>query len=80
VFVVFGGVDIFWGPVMGALALTLIPESARFLQAWRMEFYGLVLVLTLMVRPQGIIDKTLIRRIGRLASLGRKPAWQGLNH
>ncbi|MBW1711874.1 MAG: branched-chain amino acid ABC transporter permease, partial [Deltaproteobacteria bacterium] len=31
VFVVFGGVDIFWGPVMGALALTLIPESARFL-------------------------------------------------
>lgn len=68
VFVVFGGVDLFWGSVAGALALTLIPESIRFLHEWRMEFYGLVLVITLLFRPQGIIDKTLVSKIGRLST------------
>jgi len=66
VFVVFGGVELFWGSVVGALALTLIPESVRFLKEWRMEFYGLVLIITLMLRPQGIIDKALVGRVGRL--------------
>jgi branched-chain amino acid transport system permease protein len=66
VFVVFGGVEVFWGSVLGAVALTLIPEMVRFLHGWRMEFYGLVLVITLLLRPQGVADKALVNKIGRL--------------
>jgi len=64
VFVIFGGVEVFWGPIFGALALTLIPESTRFLQAWRMEFYGLIVVMMIIFRPQGVIDKAMIQKIG----------------
>jgi branched-chain amino acid transport system permease protein len=69
VFVVFGGVEVFWGSVLGAVTLTLIPELVRFLHEWRMEFYGLVLIMTLLLRPQGITDKALVNKIGRLLTL-----------
>ena len=69
VFVVFGGVEIFWGPIVGATLLTLIPEMVRFLSDWRMIFYGLVIVGLMIVRPQGLIDKKLVNEITRY---GRK--------
>ena len=60
VFVVFGGMETFWGPVVGATLLTLIPELVRFLKDWRMVFYGLVIVLLMIIRPQGLIDKKVV--------------------
>jgi branched-chain amino acid transport system permease protein len=63
VFVVFGGMEIFWGSIVGATLLTLIPEVVRFLKDWRMIFYGLVIVVLMIVRPQGLIDKKLVRDI-----------------
>ena len=67
VFVVFGGMETFWGPVVGATLLTLIPEFVRFLKDWRMIFYGFVIVLLMIVRPQGLIDKKLVDMISRNA-------------
>jgi branched-chain amino acid transport system permease protein len=69
VFAVFGGVEIFWGPIVGATLLTLIPEMVRFLSEWRMIFYGLVIVVLMIVRPQGLIDKKLVNEI---TGYGRK--------
>jgi branched-chain amino acid transport system permease protein len=63
VFVVFGGMEIYWGSIVGATLLTLIPEVVRFLKDWRMIFYGLVIVVLMIVRPQGLIDKKLVRDI-----------------
>jgi branched-chain amino acid transport system permease protein len=56
VFTIFGGIQIFWGPIFGAFVLTLVPEFLRFIQEWRMELYGALLILMMIVRPQGIIS------------------------
>lgn len=65
VFVVFGGTTIFWGSIVGATLLTLIPEIFRFLKDWRMIFYGLMIVVLMIVRPQGLIDKKLLSDINK---------------
>jgi branched-chain amino acid transport system permease protein len=73
-FCVFGGVQSYWGPFLGALVLTLIPEAFRFLSDWRVVFYGLVLIITMVLRPQGIIDRELIRRIQDFCTVSRHRA------
>lgn len=56
-FVVFGGWTYFWGVFFGAASLTFIPEALRFLQEWRLVFYGGLLVATLLVRPEGLMTR-----------------------
>jgi branched-chain amino acid transport system permease protein len=63
VFTIFGGIQIFWGPIFGAFVLTLVPEFLRFIQEWRMELYGALLILMMIVRPQGIISLNSVRSI-----------------
>lgn len=59
--VIVGGIGNFRGPVVGAAILILLPESLRFLSLpdaqaanLRMLIYGLMLVLMMRYRPQGI--------------------------
>jgi ABC-type branched-subunit amino acid transport system permease subunit len=52
--VVLGGRTL-WAPLVGAAVLTLLPEIARPLADYRLVTYGLVLVLMMMLRPQGLI-------------------------
>lgn len=56
-YVIFGGRATFWGPVLGAIVLTLLPEMARGLDEWRSAFIGVVLLLLLVVRPSGILGR-----------------------
>jgi branched-chain amino acid transport system permease protein len=63
VFTIFGGVQIFWGPIFGAFVLTLLPEFLRFIQEWRMEIYGALLILMMIVRPQGIISLDSVQAV-----------------
>jgi branched-chain amino acid transport system permease protein len=63
VFVVFGGSEVFWGAIIGAALLTIIPEAVRFLKDFRMMFYGSIIVILMIFRPQGLIDRTLIDSI-----------------
>src|SRR6476660_1076012 len=43
--VVLGGAGSYWGPVVGAAVVTLLPELLRFVQDWRMTVFGSLLVL-----------------------------------
>lgn len=59
--VLVGGVGNFWGPIVGAAVLVAIPEVLRFIfipdaQAAniRLLIYGLLLVITMHFRPQGL--------------------------
>ena len=77
VFTIFGGIQIFWGPIFGAFVLTLVPEFLRIIQEWRMELYGALLVLMMIVRPQGIISldsvwsiEYAVRRLFRIKTTG----------
>jgi branched-chain amino acid transport system permease protein len=59
-FLVFGGAETFIGAIVGATLLTLLPEWLRFLNDYRMIFYGFLLIFLMIFRPQGLIDKKLL--------------------
>lgn len=63
IFAVLGGSEVVWGPVLGATLLTLLPEALRGASEWRMLIYGAILVLMMVVRPQGILDAHLVRKL-----------------
>ncbi|MDQ7093312.1 branched-chain amino acid ABC transporter permease [Desulfosporosinus sp. PR] len=50
-----GGAGTVVGPVLGAVALVILPEALRFLAAWRMLVVGVLMVVMMIYRPQGII-------------------------
>jgi branched-chain amino acid transport system permease protein len=54
-YVILGGVNNMWGPVLGAVLMTLIPEFVRGLAEWRTAFFSLLLILLLLVRPDGLL-------------------------
>ncbi len=58
-FCVLGGDKAYWGPVVGAALLTILPEIFRVLQDWRLVFYGSVLILMMIFRPHGLVGRTL---------------------
>lgn len=69
-FVLFGGVQTPWGAVVGATILTLIPELFRGVEEWRMLIYGVLIVIMMLIRPQGLITEHSIatcRRVMRKA-------------
>jgi len=55
-FPVLGGSQVFWGSILGAYLITIIPEVFRPLQAFRFEFFGACLVITMILRPMGLLD------------------------
>lgn len=63
IFTVFGGSEVVIGSVFGATILTLLPEVLRTLSDYRYIFYGIMLVILMAVRPQGILDLQLFYRL-----------------
>ena len=49
-----GGVGSISGAIMGAAALTILPEVLRFLQNWRLVIYGLLLLCVILLQPKGL--------------------------
>jgi branched-chain amino acid transport system permease protein len=52
--VVAGGMGSITGPVMAAIIFVAIPEVLRVANIWRLVAYGLLLVLIMIFRPQGL--------------------------
>jgi branched-chain amino acid transport system permease protein len=55
VFVVLGGLGSLTGAILAAAALTAAPELLRGLGEWRMILYSLLLIATMLLRPQGLL-------------------------
>ena len=55
--VVFGGMGNIWGVALGAALLGYFPEKLRFLSDTRILFFGLLMVVMMNVRPNGIIPR-----------------------
>lgn len=71
IFTVFGGSELVIGSIFGATILTLLPEALRFVNEYRYIFYGIMLVILMGVRPQGILDVHLMHRLrGKRAKRG----------
>ena len=64
---VIGGRDSLWGPVIGAVLITGLPEFFRPLAEYRLVIYGLSIVALMIFLPGGLSS------LGqRLPSLGRR--------
>jgi branched-chain amino acid transport system permease protein len=61
-FALLGGTGSPFGPVLGAVILTLLPELLRPLQDFRLVLNGLIIVLVVLFLPRGL----LAWRIGRV--------------
>lgn len=58
-----GGTEIFIGSIFGGFLLTLLPEVLRSILRERMIIYGIILILIMIFRPQGLLDRRQIERI-----------------
>jgi branched-chain amino acid transport system permease protein len=54
--VVLGGVGSIPGVIIGAAILTILPEALRDISTYRYAIYGILLVLMMIIRPQGMIS------------------------
>ena len=70
---VFGGSDVVWGSLLGSFVLTLLPEVLRFLSDYRDIIYGLLLVVLMAFRPNGILTESLTAQIARKLGLHKDP-------
>jgi branched-chain amino acid transport system permease protein len=66
IFLLFGGLQTMWGPVLGAVLLTALPEMLRFTNEYRLILYGLIIVLVVLLRPNGLLTRTPTGRATRL--------------
>ncbi len=71
VFTIFGGIQIFWGPIFGAFVLTFLPEFFRVIQNWRMELYGVLLIVMMIIRPRGVIGLDTIQGLKKIFTKAR---------
>ncbi|MCR4429691.1 MAG: branched-chain amino acid ABC transporter permease [Tepidanaerobacteraceae bacterium] len=75
--VVLGGMGNTAGAILGAALLTVLPEFLRsvspLISQYRMVFYGLLLVVMMIVRPQGLLSNTsfYFRRISVEKNAGK---------
>lgn len=96
IFVVVGGSSTYWGPLLGAAFLSLLPEFLRTLREWlelvpvswtnffpmnrvydflhgfldfenakRLIVYGIILIVMMIVRPDGLLTRDKLRRFTR---------------
>lgn len=57
--VILGGMDNVFGVVIGAILLTVLPEKFRAFEDLRLLIYGVIVVMMLIFRPQGLFPQKL---------------------
>ena len=55
--VVFGGIGNIWGVALGAALLAYLPERIRFISDARQLVFGLVLIIMMNLRPDGLLPR-----------------------
>jgi branched-chain amino acid transport system permease protein len=67
-FVLIGGTQTAWGPLVGAAFFTLVPELLRVGGSWRYVAFGAIIVAMMIFRPEGMVTRALVARLaGRRA-------------
>ncbi len=65
--VVFGGIGNIWGVVVGATILGYLPDRIRFISDARLLVFGIVLVVVMNFRPDGLLPRKKREKIGERA-------------
>jgi branched-chain amino acid transport system permease protein len=58
---ILGGVGNIWGVILAAVILSILPEALRAYGEYRMIAYGLLLVVLMAFRPQGILGEITLK-------------------
>jgi ABC-type branched-subunit amino acid transport system permease subunit len=66
IMVIIGGAGTFWSVVIAGLLMSALPEVLRFSNELRMVIYGAILVVVVLLMPQGVAGWLRERRIARL--------------
>lgn len=62
-YVLIGGTQTAWGPLVGASFFTLIPEALRIGNDWRFFIFGVIIVIMMIVRPEGMVTRDALERV-----------------
>src|SRR5271163_4072974 len=62
-YVLFGGTQSVVGPLLGAIVFTLLPELLRASAQWRYVLFAAVVIVVMVLRPQGLITAAPLRRL-----------------
>ena len=72
--VVVGGQGRFWGPLLGAVLVTLLPEWLRGLKDWYLVVFGLAVMVLMVYDPDGLLGLPDRYRTWRRAREDRRAA------
>lgn len=56
IYMVVGGESSFFGPILGAAILTIVPELARPLKEYQPMIFGALLIIVVFFMPRGLMD------------------------
>jgi branched-chain amino acid transport system permease protein len=56
----------------GTLVFTLLPEFMRIGGSWRHVVFGVAIVLMMMVRPQGLVTRAMVKRLSLSRLVSRR--------
>jgi branched-chain amino acid transport system permease protein len=71
-FVLIGGAQTAWGPLAGSLFFTLLPELFRMGGSWRYLIFGVAIVVMMVLRPEGMVTRNMVRRASPRQWLARR--------
>jgi len=60
-YVLLGGINSVWGPLVGAVFFTLLPELLRASDQWRYALFATFIIIMMAMRPQGIVSGGMLR-------------------
>lgn len=73
-YVLLGGTQTVFGPLIGAAVFTLLPELLRGSANWRYVVFAAGIIVMMALRPQGLITGALLRRLFDWRDERDKPA------
>lgn len=65
--VVLGGMASVFGSILGAVVLTLLPQLLSAFEGWETVIFGVILMLTMIFLPRGIVPTLRLKFAGRAA-------------
>ena len=65
-FVLLGGTQTVFGPLLGALFFTLLPEVLRGSEEWRYAIFAVLIIATMILRPRGLVTAVELLAVRRL--------------
>ncbi|MGY4177723.1 branched-chain amino acid transport system permease protein [Bradyrhizobium sp. USDA 4518] len=72
---ILGGLESVFGTLIAVIFVQgVLVEGLRFLGDWRSLLFGALIVLAMNLRPKGLIDGSLLRRLARLLKTERRHA------